>query len=39
MDDDYIMLAIPRSQYQLNHVANAIMTGIRDVFPSDKDDK
>ena len=31
--DNYIALAIPRSQYQLNHVANAIMTGIHDVFP------
>ena len=37
--DDYIFLAIPKIQYQLHHVANAIMTGIHDVFPPDKDDK
>ena len=37
--DDYISLATPRSQYQLNHVANAITTGIHDVFPPVKDDK
>ena len=37
--DDYISLVIPRSQDQLHHVANAIMTGIWDVFPPDKDDK
>ena len=37
--DDYIALAIPRSQYQLNHVANAIMTWIHDVFSPDKDYK
>ena len=37
--DDYTVLDIPRSQDQLNHVANAIMTGINDVFPPDKDDK
>ena len=36
--DDYIALSIPRSQDQLHHVANAIMTGIHDVFPPDKDD-
>ena len=30
--DDYIELAIPRSQDQLHHVANAIITGIHDVF-------
>ena len=33
------MLAIPRIQYQLHHVANAIITGIGDVFPPDKYDK
>ena len=37
--DDYIMLAIPRSQAQLHQVANAVITGIRDVFPPDKDDE
>ena len=31
--DDYILLDIPKSQDQLNHVANAIMTGIHDVLP------
>ena len=29
---DYIVLAIPKSQDELNHVANAIMTGIHDVL-------
>ena len=37
--DDYIALAIPSIQDQLHHVSNAIMTGINDVFPQDKDDK
>ena len=37
--DDYIVLAIPKIQYQLHHVANAIVTGIHDVFPPDKDEK
>ena len=37
--DDYIVLAIPMIQDQLHHAANAIMTGIHDVFPPDKDDK
>ena len=37
--NDYIVLEIPRSQYQLHHVANAIMTGMHDVFPPDKYDK
>ena len=37
--DDYIVLAVPRIQEQLHHVANAIMTGILDVFPPDKYDK
>ena len=37
--DDYIVLAIPKSQDQLHHVANSIITGIHDVFPPDKDDK
>ena len=37
--DDYIVLAIPKIQDQLHHVANAIMKGIHDVFSPDKDDK
>ena len=37
--DDYIVLDIPRIQDQLHHVVNAIMTGINDLFPPDKDDK
>ena len=36
--DDYIVLAIPRIQDQLNHVANAIMSRIHDVFLPEKDD-
>jgi hypothetical protein len=31
-------LVIPVSWEQLRHVANAIMHGIHDVFPPDKDD-
>ena len=34
--DDCIVLAIPKIQDQLNHVANTIMTGIHDLFPPDK---
>ena len=37
--DNYIALAIPGSQDQLHHAANAIITGIHDVFPPYKDDK
>ena len=37
--DDYISLAIPTSQQQLEHVANAVMTGIHDVFPPNEDDE
>ena len=37
--DEYIVLVIPKKQDQLHHVANAIMTGIHDVFPPYKDDK
>ena len=37
--DDYIALAIPRSQDQLNHVANDIITGVHDVLPLYKGDK
>ena len=35
----YILLAIPKIQDQLHHMANAIMTGIHDIFPPDKHDK
>ena len=35
--DNYIELAIPRSRDQLHNVANAVMTGIHDVFPPEKD--
>ena len=37
--DDYISLAIPTSREQLEHVANAVMTGIHDVFPADANDE
>ena len=37
--DDYVRLVIPRSQDQLHHFVNSIMTGIYDVFSPDKDDK
>ena len=37
--DEYIALAIPRSQDQLHHIANTITTGIHDVLPQYKDDK
>ena len=37
--DDYISIAIPTSQQQLEHVANAVMTGIHDVFPPNEDDE
>ena len=37
--NDYIVLATPKIQYQLHHVANATATGINDVFTPDKDDK
>ena len=37
--DDYIVLVIPKIQDQLHHVANAIITGMCDVFLPDKDDK
>ena len=36
--DDYISLVVPRSKEDLKHVANAVLQGIHDVFPSDKDD-
>ena len=37
--DYFIVLAIPKIQDKIHHVAKAIMTGIHDVFPPDKDDK
>ena len=37
--DNYIVLSIPRIQDQLHNVANAIMTGIHDVFSPDIYDK
>ena len=36
--DNYISLTIPRTRDQLNHVANATMTGIHYVLPKYKDD-
>ena len=35
---DYIVLAIPWIRAQLDLVANAMKTGIRDVLPKDNDD-
>ena len=37
--DEYIVLDIPKIRDQLQHVANAIITGIHDVLPPDKDNK
>ena len=36
--DDYIVLAVPTSKEQLDHVANAILKGIHEVFPENKED-
>jgi hypothetical protein len=36
--NDFMSLVIPVSWEKLRHVANAIMHGIHDVFPPDKDD-
>ena len=36
--DDYIALVIPSSREQLDHVANAMLSGIHDVFPAADDD-
>jgi hypothetical protein len=36
--DDFIPMAIATSQEQLEHVATAVMTGIRDVFPANVKD-
>ena len=35
--DDYIGIAIPTSQHQLEHVSRAILHGIHDVFPPEDD--
>ena len=37
--DDYVALALPTTQAQLEHVSTAIMTDIHDVFPEDDDDE
>ena len=36
--DDFISLAIPTSQEQLDHVARGVLQGIHDVFPANDDD-
>ena len=36
--DDYIALPMPSSKEHLNHVINAVMAGIHDVFPASKAD-
>ena len=36
--DDYIALAAPTTQDQLDHVANDVLTGIHAVFQKDEDD-
>ena len=36
--DDFISLAIPTSQEQLDHVARGVLQGIHDVFPENEDD-
>ena len=33
--DDFMCIVIPTSKAQLDHVANAIMRGIHDMFPAD----
>ncbi len=37
--DDFIGLAVPASQRQLDHVSRAAMHGMHDVFPPSKDDE
>ncbi len=37
--DDFIALAIPVSQTQLDHVANSVMYGIHDVFLPDNSEE
>ncbi len=36
--DDFMSIVMPTSKAQLDHIANAIMRGIHDVFPADIDD-
>ena len=36
--DDYIALAVPATENQLDHVANGVLTGMHNVFPQDDDD-
>ena len=36
--DNYIALAVPTSKDQLDHVADAILKGIHEVFPEDDND-
>ena len=37
--DDFIGVAIPDSKEHLDHCANAIQTGVHNVFPEDENDK
>ena len=37
--DDFISFVIPSTQRQLDHVANAVMHGIHDVFPANSDEE
>jgi hypothetical protein len=37
--DDYINVAIPTSKEQLEHVSNAVLHGIHDVFPANSKDE
>jgi uncharacterized protein YeeX (DUF496 family) len=37
--DDFMALAIALSKEQVRHVANALLTGIHDVFPADEEDE
>eukprot|EP00956_Cyclotella_meneghiniana_P026593 scaffold57877_cov41-Cyclotella_meneghiniana.AAC.4 len=37
--DDYLAMAIATSQEQIEHVSNAVMTGVHDVFPADSNDE
>lgn len=36
--DDYIALAMPASQEELDHVSGSVMRGVHDVFPENNDD-
>ena len=35
--EDYIALAVPTTQNQLDHIANSVLMGIHDRFPQDDD--